>query len=80
MSAVRDMFLGLARRIISAESPGAFIFRPAGSRCFSCVSGNRDFYVHIPYCRGKCEWCPYNTRLLAAEELQAFFSALTSDR
>ena len=67
------------RRLLSGEPDGAFVFAPARRGGFPAAPGPADFYVHVPYCRKKCAFCPYNTKPLDEAEVPAFYGALRAE-
>ena len=67
------------RRLLSGEPDGAFVFAPARRGGFPAAAGPADFYVHVPYCRKKCAFCPYNTKPLDEAEVPAFYGALRAE-
>ena len=79
MNVVFDFMLRVIRRLISAESGDSFSFMPSKRRTFPMASGTLDFYVHVPYCRNHCRWCPYNTRPYCDNEFPLFFENLLSE-
>ena len=60
--AVRDFLVG---------ERGKFVFEPRHTVRLPRVSGT-DLYVHIPFCRSLCPYCPYN-RVLYDEKLAAAY-------
>ena len=53
---------------------------------FAAISGNDifkkdkiDIYIHIPFCRGKCAFCPFNSKPLSKNNLSEYFSALRKE-
>ncbi|MBQ3288891.1 MAG: radical SAM protein [Kiritimatiellae bacterium] len=79
MNFVSDIMFRVIRRLISAESGESFSFVPSKRQTFPRMPGMVDFYVHIPYCRNHCRWCPYNTRPYCDDEFPSFFENLLSE-
>ena len=38
-----------------------------------------NLYVHIPFCRGKCGFCPFNSKPITHENLNEYFDALKKE-
>lgn len=38
-----------------------------------------DIYIHIPFCRGKCGFCPFNSMPLNKQNLDEYFSHLKAE-
>lgn len=38
-----------------------------------------NLYVHIPFCRGKCGFCPFNSKPITNENLDEYFMALKKE-
>lgn len=38
-----------------------------------------DIYIHIPFCRGKCAFCPFNSKPLSKNNLSEYFTALKKE-
>lgn len=38
-----------------------------------------NLYVHIPFCRGKCGFCPFNSQPITNENLDEYFTALKKE-
>ena len=79
MNHLNNTFFRVIRRLIAAEKGSAFTFVPSVRHSFPKMPERMDFYVHIPYCRSHCRWCPYNTRLYNDEEFPLFFKNLLSE-
>ena len=79
MNFVSDIMFRVIRRVISAESGESFSFVPSKRQTFPRMSDMVDFYVHIPYCRNHCRWCPYNTRPYCDDEFPSFFEKMLSE-
>lgn len=53
---------------------------------FEPISGNdifakshMDMYMHIPFCRGKCAFCPFNSMPLLKKNLDEYFENLSKE-
>ena len=79
MNKAKRFALKVVRRILSGERDAAFEFKPSTRRAFPSFEGPQDFYVHIPYCRNKCAYCPYNTKPLDEAEVSAFYDTLLKE-
>ncbi len=79
MNFFSDLVCRAIRHLISAESGDSFSFVPSNRRTFPRISDMSDFYVHVPYCRNHCRWCPYNTRPYCNDEFPRFFETLLSE-
>lgn len=79
MNFFSDVMFRVIRRLISAEGGNSFSFVPSKRQIFPRMSDKLDFYVHVPYCRNHCRWCPYNTRPYCDDEFPCFFENLLSE-
>jgi oxygen-independent coproporphyrinogen-3 oxidase len=79
MNHLNNIFFRAIRHLIAAERKSAFTFVPSVRYAFPKMPDRMDFYVHIPYCRSHCRWCPYNTRLHNEKEFPLFFKNLLSE-
>ena len=82
MSAAGHLRAGLfrtLRRVLSGEPDSAFVFHPSARANLPAVGGPIDFYVHVPFCRARCTWCPYNTVPLDVRALPGFYRALLAE-
>lgn len=53
---------------------------------FSAISGDdifkkdfMDMYIHIPFCEGKCAFCPFNSKPINKQNLNEYFSYLKKE-
>lgn len=66
--------LRLLRRRLTGGADD-FTFRPASVPELPELEAC-DLYIHIPFCRNRCRYCPYNTVPYRPEQTAAFFQAL----
>lgn len=38
-----------------------------------------DMYIHIPFCKGKCAFCPFNSKPISHENLEEYFTMLKTE-
>ena len=68
-SAIRDFLVG---------ERGRFVFEPCGNIDLPDVTA-ADLYIHIPFCRSLCPYCPYNRVLYEPALSREYVSALHSE-
>ena len=64
--AIRDLLVG---------ERGRFVFEPRGTVRLPDIA-SADIYIHIPFCRSLCPYCPYNRVLYDAAQAGDYLRAL----
>lgn len=75
MSAER---LRRAIRDFLIREPGRFVFEPRRSLELPPVS-SADLYIHVPFCRSLCPYCPYNRELYDAALVPPYVEAMHAE-
>lgn len=70
--------LNVFRRLVAGERSAVFAFHPYDGSPVD-LFGAHDAYIHIPYCRNRCRFCPYNTRPYDPSEFRQFFQSLAAE-
>lgn len=72
---LKKTMLDCLRKAICGENPENFTFSKTEN--LNCPElSSTDIYIHIPFCRNKCPYCPYNTVPYRDELVSPFFRAL----
>lgn len=74
------MITDLLRRILLGKKE-KFMFKryEEGLIDFNRIDREIGIYIHIPFCRSLCPYCPYNKTLYAGEEAKAYKKALIKE-
>jgi oxygen-independent coproporphyrinogen-3 oxidase len=75
MNGLKSTFFMALRTLMSGEGRKTFVFQPPQEKTVRGL-GSTNLYLHVPFCRNRCYYCPYNTVPFAPEKVGAFFSAL----